>query len=90
MGEGQALPPTPGLPLRGGFPMDTSPCQMAMGEEEQLIRGRAKPSPAPPGLPLRGRFPMDTSSCQMAMGAGEPLRRGELGFPRGPELPRRW
>ena len=34
-GEGQALPRTPGLPLRGGFRTETLPCPMAMGEEAE-------------------------------------------------------
>ena len=47
LGEGQALPQTPGLPLRGRFPMDTYPCQIAMGGGEQLIWGEPS-SPQPP------------------------------------------
>ena len=31
-GEGQALPRTPGLPLRDRFPMNPCPYQIAMGE----------------------------------------------------------
>ena len=47
MGEGQALPRTPGLPRRGRFPIDPSPCQMAMGEGEQLIWAGPSPLPDP-------------------------------------------
>ena len=80
MGEGQALPPTPGLPLRGGFPTDTSPWQMAMGEGEQLIWGRAKPSPGPP---IAGAQPLSNGYLPLSA-----LARGEgLGGEGGPGRP---
>ena len=97
-GRAKPSPGPPGLPRRGGFPIDTYPCQMAMGEGEKLAQGRAKPSPEPPGC--RGatasqRTPPPVSpDPRIAAAASErmpppvrPIRaagRGSAPRPRGP------
>ena len=87
LGEGQALPQTPGLPRRGRIPTDTSPCQAAAGEGEHRSRGRTWPSPGAPGCRgaaasqslSNGHFP-----CQLARGEGEKLIRGRAWPSPGP------
>ena len=44
-----AVPASPAQRCGCRFRAETSPGQMAIGEGEQVIRGRAEPSPTPPG-----------------------------------------
>ena len=83
-GEGLALPRTPGLPLRGRFPMNPCPCQPWRwerglgGEGGSSDPGRERRPPLPNGcLPLSA----------LARGEGEKLTRGEPNSPRTPGLP---
>ena len=78
LGEGQALPRTPGLPLRGRFPMDTSPCQHGRG------RRGVRAVPAGPAARRRCRFPTATFPCQMAGGKGGPIRGRAKPSPASP------
>ena len=82
-GEGQAPLESAGLPLRGGFPMETYPSDGdGRGGATELGEGQALPRT--PGLPLRGRFPMDARPCQPAGGRG---RNGSGGGPSPPPGP---
>ena len=76
-GEGQALPRTPGLPRRGGFPAELSPIPpggrgaAASRQKPPLVSrdgigeaagsGEGLALPRSPGLPRRGRFPASSS-----------------------------
>ena len=92
-GEGQALPRTPRVAaarrLPSRFPTDTSPCQLARGEGEHVMRGRAEPRYAPPGCRGAAASRWQLPLVRLRWEKGRQRARGGSSSSEGPGLPRR-
>ena len=94
LGGNQVPPASPGLPRRGGFPTETSPCQPWRWEKgENMIWGRAWPSPNPRVAAARallpnGCLPVSDGDGRRDHGSGGPSPAPSPWLPRRGGVPR--